>query len=1131
MKRLLFFLAVLFVCMAGARAQGPTDWNLGSQLAESSSTGAYSFSWWGTAGNTYLMETSDDLINWSYIPVVESGTGGGISWGLVTSATSLFMKLEYITVPAAQLSGTALNGPLDPSGNGLPQDWELFFLGSLGVDPNMDANGEGLTVLQDYENGINPVANEVVSTGSCVGEYLFHETSGTVAHDLSILQNNGLLSSGASWTGTGGYDGQGSILFDGTSGEVLISDTGNQVIPVSGAPFSFAFWFLPNAGLSGSTAMLSAGISGSTGFQFGIDSTTSPASLFLSISGSGGTTVETPLTSGTGWTQAAVTYDGTTASLYIDGTVQASGTGTLLSDTSTITIAQGFAGSNPFPGAMEGLTFYQALLQPTDIASLYDLSTTGTSPDPSGMANYWKYQYFGALAVDPNAYVPWSNGTVTNQQAFQYGLSPVDFYNGLLPNLTAITDTSLSGTFDSVSVLVTDTNNNPVSNAPVIFSTDYGLLVSPEGGSISQEVEVLSDSNGVATAMASPPWWDDVTYTFTAGVETAGLAPVTVVFSSQTAEDDPTMPPIPRPASPNPNQVNEPYLSASLTGTSIGNPAFEQFTDDPPIKWYLVSTETSSVILYQASEEGESFPIETGTGSYGMTGVVSPLFGGVAWNGNSLWMGTEYISGTGAVPEAWQSNTGVFPATDNPDDWSDTLQWSATPAGGGGSGTIGPEDEGSPTYGPGTPYVPGGEQWLGPIYPPTSYSQTATVEDTEYVYSDDLGDEDDYSNVITLSNEYTSQQFQSDVFNALESQTPSISSTEYGLGGTLAYRELADDFSSFTTGSAQYTFQCASTGSNPYVWEWYEIFQPDDDTQPITATHQEWDNANAAAQSPPFSLDPSTQSVDGVWYIARLDAQMTAIYPECQWRHVVGIGESVNLNLVGLPAAMSGSATWTYSSSAGVTGSFTSTHLTNNSNLFVVGRTPGDLTIMATFPSNTNCTGSTTFSVTLTVEAPTGVAYTKIASIPVTFPYLGCGMWGQYTFLPTNVSFLGLNFQEERCPAEDTYGFFQFDPIWHNPNGGSGVAPPPAINTDWTTGIQADNTADNLDRAESYLFIAPAIFTIFFPESGFTWSIPIRYRCLTDTDQGIELSLPVYSQMEIGSDQCTIIKGDAQVTQ
>jgi hypothetical protein len=426
-RRIIAIVAILACLVVRGFAQGPGDLNAGSQLIYSGSTGAYTFSWWGVTGYTYLIETSDDLINWTYLPIVETGSNSVIQWGLTSNSSNLFMQLEYITVPASDLSGAVFNGPADPS-NGLPGDWELFYFGCLGVDTGMDPNGEGFTVLQDYQNGNNPITNQVVSVGPCVGEYPFHETSGTIAHDISSLHNNGPLSGGAAWI-TGGYDGQGAIAFNGTNGEVLISNTGYRALPSAGVPFSFAFWFNANSSsLSGTTELISDETSAASGFEFGVDATTSPPSLLFLTSGSNAIKLETPFEP-VGWAQAAATYDGTTATIYIDGFEQTSGSASMVSNTSTITLGSGPGGSQAFAGSMEDLTFYQAVLQPLDVYSLFSLSTTTTGPDPSGMANWWKYQYFGTLNVNPNGLVPWSSGQLTNLEAYQQGLNPVSYYN------------------------------------------------------------------------------------------------------------------------------------------------------------------------------------------------------------------------------------------------------------------------------------------------------------------------------------------------------------------------------------------------------------------------------------------------------------------------------------------------------------------------------------------------------------------------------------------------------------------------------------------------------------------------------------------------------------------------------
>ena len=272
---------------------------------------------------------------------------------------------------------------------------------------------------------------------------------------------------------------------------------------------------------------------------------------------------------------------------------------------------------------------------------------TGTLNGPidqsSGLPGDWELFYFGQLGMDPNASVPWSNGTVTNQQASQQGLNPTDFYNGTLPGLTAVTGTSLSetGTTSTISVLVADSNNNPIPGGPVIFTTDYSLLEAPGSSSASQEVEVAADSNGYASVTVLEPLWPDVSYTVTAEVETVGQTPVTMTFYGETGGDDPTKPPIPHPANSNSNQVFEPTLSIETSGTSVANPAFRQFevydsdtdqyTDTPPILWYKVSTETAGL-----SECGNTGATEwTDTGTYNSVGTLISLLSGITWTGKS----------------------------------------------------------------------------------------------------------------------------------------------------------------------------------------------------------------------------------------------------------------------------------------------------------------------------------------------------------------------------------------------------------------------------------------------------------------------------------------------------------------
>ena len=47
---------------------------------------------------------------------------------------------------------------VDSTGSGLPDAWELYYFGELGVDPDADPDGDGLTNLQEFEIGTDPTS-------------------------------------------------------------------------------------------------------------------------------------------------------------------------------------------------------------------------------------------------------------------------------------------------------------------------------------------------------------------------------------------------------------------------------------------------------------------------------------------------------------------------------------------------------------------------------------------------------------------------------------------------------------------------------------------------------------------------------------------------------------------------------------------------------------------------------------------------------------------------------------------------------------------------------------------------------------------------------------------------------------
>ena len=156
-----------------ATAQTATEPNEGSRLTRDSILGSFHFTWWGQPGRTYFIQQSGDLSTWEYKPLIASGTAGLLTWDFPATAPSFFLRLRSTDLPTTDpfnddfdgdkvsnwnelLQGTDPLSAADTDANGLPDDWEKFYFGHLGVAPNAEAPGGGRTNLQHFQLGTNP---------------------------------------------------------------------------------------------------------------------------------------------------------------------------------------------------------------------------------------------------------------------------------------------------------------------------------------------------------------------------------------------------------------------------------------------------------------------------------------------------------------------------------------------------------------------------------------------------------------------------------------------------------------------------------------------------------------------------------------------------------------------------------------------------------------------------------------------------------------------------------------------------------------------------------------------------------------------------------------------------------------
>ncbi|HVX56191.1 MAG TPA: LamG domain-containing protein, partial [Candidatus Saccharimonadales bacterium] len=72
------------------------------------------------------------------------------------------------------------------------------------------------------------------------------------------------------------------------------------------------------------------------------------------------------------WYLMVVTYDGTTAKLYVNGNLENSGTGTVIAPTSGFQWGM-IGGQENYSGSMDDIRIYSRTLSATEVQALYNL--------------------------------------------------------------------------------------------------------------------------------------------------------------------------------------------------------------------------------------------------------------------------------------------------------------------------------------------------------------------------------------------------------------------------------------------------------------------------------------------------------------------------------------------------------------------------------------------------------------------------------------------------------------------------------------------------------------------------------------------------------------------------------------
>lgn len=215
------------------------------------------------------------------------------------------------------------------------------------------------------------------------GYWKLDDASGTTAADSSTNSNNGTLTNGPTWT-TGQIGG--AVSFDGTNDYI---DLGTVATNDMDVPFTQSLWAYPTA--VGDSMILMEG-QDANGTETYIQAVNSFGNLVIKVGINGsGTGIQTGYTAINTWYHIVMTYDGTTLSFYLNGTLYGSANyaGSITERANNMRIGADKDGTGNFTGKVDEVRSYDRVLSSDEVGQLYRL-TTPTSVDTS-LEGYWSF--------------------------------------------------------------------------------------------------------------------------------------------------------------------------------------------------------------------------------------------------------------------------------------------------------------------------------------------------------------------------------------------------------------------------------------------------------------------------------------------------------------------------------------------------------------------------------------------------------------------------------------------------------------------------------------------------------------------------------------------------------------------
>jgi len=227
---------------------------------------------------------------------------------------------------------------------------------------------------------------------------------GTVLRDYSGRGNDGTLTNGPTWVNDEGP----ALSFDGTNDYVAVGDVLSQ--PNS---FSVSFWVKFSA--DDASTIITAGYSyPDTGYL--IRRSTSAPSDGVNFWLDSGTEDEVSTAANSvvlnTWQHYACTYDGTIASIYLDGDHHESKAIAYVSAASPVGIGLAGGAGVHMEGLLDDINIYKRALSPQEIRQLYNGGIRGAAYEMDGLASPFVTQW-GSVAAAAAFQAAWGANATT----------------------------------------------------------------------------------------------------------------------------------------------------------------------------------------------------------------------------------------------------------------------------------------------------------------------------------------------------------------------------------------------------------------------------------------------------------------------------------------------------------------------------------------------------------------------------------------------------------------------------------------------------------------------------------------------------------------------------------------------